>query len=157
MHSKLVAFINREFPEVCNLDLQEEFNLCKWSCNSNPGPKQKQTTLSYHKCRILDTCYAAISAQSFETEGYGKFRTFLQRASPHGVIIEQTPEKCWTIKSSHHPSYGCHLSNPTLSKIVSIKIQKYSTNTRGRAVGDYCVILKSDCGQIQMQWQGLHQ
>jgi hypothetical protein len=32
--------------------------------------------------------------QSFETEGCGKPRTFLQRASPRGVIIEQTPENC---------------------------------------------------------------
>lgn len=42
----------------------------------------------------FNTCYAAISAQSFETEGCGKLRTFLQRASPRGVIIEQTPENC---------------------------------------------------------------
>jgi hypothetical protein len=68
----------------------------------------------------------------------------------HQKIVE--PSNPVTI----HP-YGCHLSNPTLSKTVSVKIQKYSTNTRGRAVGDYCVILKSDCGQIPMQWQGLHQ
>lgn len=86
MHSKLAALIKSEFPEACN-------HLCKWSFNSNPHTKQKETTLFHHKCRFLDACYAAISAQSFETEGCGQLRTFLQRASPHGVIIEHTPKK----------------------------------------------------------------